>query len=329
MSGSFSLPMKKTTKWAWENTWLVWAAIGLVIVPWAIAFVSVPNLLQVYQNAGYAPLVMVFLFGVSYGIGGMMGGLSIYLLGMSLAFSISLGLSTVLGSLIPMARDPHVFTTPKGIIITLGIAITAVGIVVCSVAGGLKEKQIKKAEENPVTQTEKPKSGQFTKGLIICILSGFFGCTLNFAVAFSDRIKDAAVQLGSTPAAASDAVWGITTLGAFTANVVYLVVLLTKNRTWSNYRAEGTKSYWLLAAIMGLLWMFSMTVYGKAASMMGPLGSTVGYAVLMSSIIMISNVWGMITGEWKDGKGKPVRTMYMGLGVLIVAICAIAYGNSL
>ena len=93
MSGSFSLPMKKTTKWAWENTWLIWAVVGLLVTPWSIAFVSVPHLLQVYSKVDFASLVMTFLFGLGYGIGSMLGGLGIYLIGMSLAFAISLGLS--------------------------------------------------------------------------------------------------------------------------------------------------------------------------------------------------------------------------------------------
>ena len=132
---------------------------------------------------------------------------------------------------------------------------------------------------------------------------------LNFAQAYREPIVKAATSLGSTTAGASDAVWSITMLGAFTANLIYCTTLLVKNKTASRYAIPGTRGYWALAAIMGLVWMFAMTVYGKAVSMMGGLGTSVGYTALMSSIIIVSNAWGIIMGEWKDGEGRPLRTM--------------------
>ena len=33
MNGSFTLPMKFTRKWAWENTWLMWTIFALGIFP--------------------------------------------------------------------------------------------------------------------------------------------------------------------------------------------------------------------------------------------------------------------------------------------------------
>ena len=106
LMGSFSLPMKKTSKWAWETTWLVWAVAALIITPWVIAAVTVPEMASVYSKAGMATLAMVFLFGVGWGMGAVLFGRSISILGMSLAFAISIGLTLALGSLVPMARKP-------------------------------------------------------------------------------------------------------------------------------------------------------------------------------------------------------------------------------
>ncbi|MBU4211920.1 MAG: hypothetical protein L6437_11615 [Kiritimatiellae bacterium] len=53
LNGSFALPMKRTTKWAWENTWLMWTLSALLILPWATAFATVPHLWDVYFPRQY------------------------------------------------------------------------------------------------------------------------------------------------------------------------------------------------------------------------------------------------------------------------------------
>jgi len=333
LMGSFSLPMKKTANWAWENTWLVWAVAALILVPWAIALTTVPDLLSVYAQSGAGTLAMVFFFGVGWGLGAVTFGQSISILGMSLAFAISIGLTLALGSLIPMADDPKVFATPSGITVTIGITLMIVGVIISAVAGSRKEKQIKSAagQDQPESNGAAPaaSTGLFVKGLTLCILSGIFNPMLNFALNYGEGIKKAAAAGGASAGGASDAVWAITLLGGFATNLVYCSILLSKNATWSGYRKPGTGSYWFLAALMGVTWVLSITIYGRAVPMMGALGNSAGWAITMGCCIAVSNVWGILTGEWHHGKGKPLNTMYAGLAVILLAIAVIGYGNSL
>ena len=44
INGLFALPMKINRRWAWENNWLLFSLLSLVIFPWLIAFLSVPDL---------------------------------------------------------------------------------------------------------------------------------------------------------------------------------------------------------------------------------------------------------------------------------------------
>ncbi len=37
LNGSFAAPMKRLSVWRWENIWLVYSIVGLLILPWAIA----------------------------------------------------------------------------------------------------------------------------------------------------------------------------------------------------------------------------------------------------------------------------------------------------
>ena len=53
LNSSFALPLKKTSKWAWENTWLVYSVVGMIVLNWAIAYWTVPHLGTVYAQAGW------------------------------------------------------------------------------------------------------------------------------------------------------------------------------------------------------------------------------------------------------------------------------------
>ena len=59
MNGSFTLPMKFTRQWAWENTWLVWTLFALGLFPPLLTFSTVPVLGQVYAQAGVGPILTV------------------------------------------------------------------------------------------------------------------------------------------------------------------------------------------------------------------------------------------------------------------------------
>jgi L-rhamnose-H+ transport protein len=103
LNGSFAAPLKQMTGWRWENTWLVYAVAGLVIIPWAIAFATVPHLASVYQGSSWSSLIRVALFGFAWGIGSTLFGLGISRVGMALGFAIVLGITACFGSLLPLA----------------------------------------------------------------------------------------------------------------------------------------------------------------------------------------------------------------------------------
>jgi L-rhamnose-H+ transport protein len=331
LMGSFSLPMKKTARWAWENTWLVWAFTALVVVPWGIACFTVPDLYSVYERSGTGPLVMVFLFGIGWGLGAVTFGQSISILGMSLAFAISIGLTLALGALVPMAKSPDDFLTASGAVITAGVALMLVGVVVSAIAGSLKEKQLRQVAREAGEEAQGAAAGVppglFAKGLTLCILSGLFNPMLNFASSFGDAIRKAAKEAGAGDGGASDAIWAVTLLGGFVSNAVYCALLLTRKKTWSGYAGSRTADHWILAMVMGVTWVASIAIYGRAVGFMGKLGNSAGWAITMGCCIAASNAWGMALGEWRQGKGKPLRTMLIGLAVILLAIGVIGFGN--
>jgi L-rhamnose-H+ transport protein len=323
MTGSFSLPMKKTTRWSWESTWLIWSVCALLIIPWAISLVTVPNTLAVFANAATADMAIVFLFGVGWGLGAVFFGQSISMIGMSLAFALCIGLAAALGALIPMLKDPRVFLTPGGIWTTIGILVMIAGLATCAAAGHYKDQQLQQGAP------EERSARRMMLGLTLAILGGTFSSMLNLSYNFSENIKAVAMAEGATQYSAADPVWALTLLGGLLTNVIYCSVLLKRNKTFSDYSKPRTLSHWFLAALLSAICMPSIALYGRAAVLMGDLGSSAGWGLYMGIVIVISNIWGFVTGEWRGAHGKPVRLMVAGMVILLLAIALIGYGATL
>ncbi len=329
LNGTFALPMKRTPRWAFENTWLVYSIAAMLVLNLAIALITVPHPFQVFSGAGAAAVSMAFAFGLIWGLANVLFGMGIVLIGISLTFPICIGLSTALGSLIPMARHPSAFLTPGGATVTLGVAVLLAGVAVCAVAGIRKDAQASRRAGESATGPGPAARRTPVKGLAIVALAGLCDPFLNFAFSFGDRIKEEALAAGAAGGAEAEAIWAPVLLGSFAVNVAWCVALLARNRTWPRFVGKGTAGHWALAALMGAIWIGSIVLYGRGASMMGPLGASVGWAVFYSAIIVFSTSCGVLSGEWREGKGRPLRTLYGGLAIIMVAIAILGLGNRL
>jgi len=67
--GAFTLPMKFVRRWKWEHLWLVYSVVAFFILPWVLAWVTVPHLGAVYANTTTRILWLTALFGLGWGAG--------------------------------------------------------------------------------------------------------------------------------------------------------------------------------------------------------------------------------------------------------------------
>jgi L-rhamnose-H+ transport protein len=106
-------------------------------------------------------------------------------------------------------------------------------------------------------------------------------------------------------------------------NIIYCLYLMRKNRTGNRLGAGGA-GHLGLAAVMGFFWFASTVIYGIAAGMMGSLGTVLGWPLFMSLIVIAATLWGVVTGEWRNAGREPLRIMWGGVGVLVIAIFVLA-----
>jgi L-rhamnose-H+ transport protein len=316
MNASFTLPMKFTKKWAWENTWTVWTVIGLLILPPLTAYLTIPNLGAVYARAGTQSIVLVALCGLAWGVAQVLFGLAVNAIGIALGFAIVLGLSAALGSLIPLIRlHPEKIFTAAGLTAIGGVVLVIVGVSVCAIAGRKRERALGTVEEHKMS---------FSAGLACAIVSGICAAAMNFGVAFGGALSGAAEAEGATRVWSINAVWLPLMVAGAIPSFFYCPYLMRKNKTSSNFSAPGTGSYWLLAALMAVLWFTSTIMYGAASGKLGELGAVLGWPLFMSLIVITASILGIATGEWKNtGKG-PLRIQMTGAAILVLAVIVLS-----
>jgi len=328
LNGSFATPMKYAKYWKWENIWAVWAVVGMLLFPWFMVFVTVPDPLAFYAQAGTRQILLLVVFGVGFGLAQIFFGLGIAALGIALNFAIAIGLSTALGSLVPLvALHSDMILTTKGLVIILGVVLMLLGIVLCAVAGRHKEKAMQSSAQQQPEGAAKKMS--FKKGLFICILAGIGSPLINFGLAFGAPLISRAAQLGVSPRSQANVIWAPLVTASLVPYLTYCAYLWRKNKTGVLFFLPGTALNWLLGAVMGVLWFGSTLIYGASTAELEALGPILGWPLFMSSIIITSNVWGFVTGEWKTAGQKALRTMLGGILFLILGFITMALSGRL
>jgi L-rhamnose-H+ transport protein len=87
-SGSFYIPFKKVKGWNWESFWIVGGLFSWLIVPPIAAYLTIPGFMDIIKGTASSGLLITYIFGVLWGIGGLTYGLGVRYLGVSLGSSV-------------------------------------------------------------------------------------------------------------------------------------------------------------------------------------------------------------------------------------------------
>lgn len=391
-SGSFYMPYKKVRGWAWESYWIIGGLFSWLIVPPLAAWLTIPDFSRIIAQTGYSTLFYTYLFGLLWGIGGLTYGLGVRYLGVSLGSSIILGLCMVFGSLVPSIYYQLFPETGKdtiaaiagsrwGLTVLAGLVICIIGIVLCSKAGMMKEKQLK-AKDNPggngngstspavlkklsplkqavpggapapepaheevvVAEHKAPAHGastgnieyKFGLGLFVSIVSGLLSACFNFGLEAGKPMADVAntAWTSANPGLGeflfrNNVVYVVILWGGLTTNFVWCMILNARNKTFGNYADSRTpllKNY-LLCALAGTTWFLQFFFYGMGESRLGNGASS--WILHMSFIILVANMWGLISREWQGISRKTRLTIVAGVITIIAAVLVVGYGNYL
>lgn len=326
----FYLPFKKVRNWAWESYWLVYAVVGLVVVPWVLVITTSPNVIAVLKEAPKNEILRCYLYGAAWGVGGITWGLMIRYLGVGLGLAIGAGLCSAAGTLIPPILAGNLgslYGSPAANASLLGVAVSLAGIVLVGMAGMSKEAEL--------PEEEKKKSVaeyNFKKGITVAIFSGLMSAAMSFGLQGGKAIEAlAAVKEPVTSLAwRGMPVLVVVLLGGFTINALWCLFLNLKNKTLGDYTKKGAPigNNLLFAGLAGAIWCSQFIAFKTGEPKMGDM-AYIGWAVLMASAIGFSTVLGILLGEWK-GTSKTTRSRLAGgLTLLIASAVLAAYSGRL
>ena len=319
-------PQKAVRGWSWQSYWLAQAFICWFALPLIVAYLTIPHVMQVVSEAPAPAMQKSFLLGMAYGVGGTAFGIAIRYVGFSLTYAIAVGISCVLGTLLPPLVNgtlDDVLRSYGASFLIMGVAMGALGIALCGVAGRNKEKDIAKNENN--------KTGfSLAKGLPLCLLAGILSALYGFSLDQGQPIADVAAKYGAGNFQ-GNVIYIFSNSGAFLTTLLYCLYLHRKEKTFYQYgTANGNKlsSNYLLSILTGILWYGQFFFYGLGHVRMGTYKFT-SWAIHMIMLVLFSSIAGVVMNEWKQCSPKTKRWLAVALIVLLIAILLLTYGNYL
>ena len=342
-SGSFYVPYNKVKGWHWESFWIVGGLFSWLIVPPIAAWLTIPNFGEIIAQTSASTLAWTYFWGVLWGVGGLMYGLGMRYLGMSLGNSVLLGFTAAFGALAPSiyynfhpeagkTTFHDLLTTSWGVIVLVGIVLCLLGIVICGRAGVLKERELPEEKKK-----ESVKEFNLVKRLIVCIISGILSACFNYGIEAGSAMADVANNLwkAAHPTESinflyrNNVIYVVLLWGGLTTNLVWTTFLNIRNKSFGDYTDKRTpliRNY-LFCALAGILWFLQFFFYGMGESKLGNGASS--WILHMSFIILVANMWGFALKEWKGVSRKTLTTIILGIITIIISVMLVGYGNSL
>jgi L-rhamnose-H+ transport protein len=320
-------PQKATRGWSWQTYWLAQASVCWLLLPVLVAWLTIPELAAVLQEAPREAMGRTFLLGALYGIGGTAFGLAIRWIGFSLTYAIAIGISCVLGTLLPplvAGQLTDVFGRTGGSWVMGGIAIGAAGILLTGWAGRSKETDLGGAQPG----------FDLRKGLLLSILAGVLSAVYGFSLAAGQPLADVAARHGAG-VFEGNIIYIFSNSGAFLTTAVYCLWLHFRHRTLGEYfelpagshRTTLTANFGL-AVLTGCLWYGQFFFYGLGHVRMGGYKFS-SWGIHMIMLVLFSTIIGLLLREWKGCRPHTLGALAAALVVLLAAVLSLTYGNYL
>jgi L-rhamnose-H+ transport protein len=325
LNGSFAVPMKTMRVWKFEHVWGVFSVLAMFVIPWCAVLFAVPHWYSILAAISGSGLAGLIVLGLIWGVGSLFYGLAIDLLGIALGFSIQLGLSIVIGALIPFALVRGLpARSPSDWAFLGGVVLMVIGVIVCATAGKVSKKK-ETSTTAAAVMTAAVDRVRFRKGIVIAVLGGMGSPLLNFGIQYGTSLlprSAAGTVFGQWIA------WAVFLSAASVSQAAWCFYRVAATRQTALFRTKGARHDIFLALVMGVVWAVSIFLYGASATSLGSIGTSVGWPVFIGLIVIASNTWGVALGEWKLRPKRDLYQMIDGSVVLIVAAFVIGWARA-
>ena len=327
LNGSFAAPTKYMTDWKEENIWFFFSFWGFLILPWLTILLLNPEHMNFIAYVPGKVLILAVIGGIIWGIGQLTCSLAFGLIGLGLTQIINISMGTAGAALIPLLWYKGLLFSKYGLIQGIGILIFVVAVTIGVRAGADRDKN-KKSNDHQEQEENKNvssgiKAGKAALGVLFALVAGIGSIFQGVSYAYANPIiSDVTLKLGMNSLAASLATWVIVFSSAWIPYCIYFLILCFKRKTFKIiFKSASTKEYLYLFVVMAFGYWGSVVFFSRASSLIGGnLAPTIAWPLFMIFIILTSNFWGWISGEWKNAGSKAIGKIWTSIAFFIVAI---------
>jgi L-rhamnose-H+ transport protein len=310
LNGSFAVPLKTTRVWRFNHIWTLHSLLAMGVIPWIVVVVAVPRWNDLLTRVELPGWLVLIGWGVLFGIASLLYGIAVDLLGIALGFAIQLGLSIVLGALLPLLwAGAFELRSRADWFFILGLALMVLGVILCAQAGGSKGR------------SGSSSTKRFHLGLIIAIVGGVLAPTLNFGIQYGTALLSKGLEARWRQGFPVEIylAWAVFLSSAAAVQAGYCFARVVREHSTGILGAGMLTRDALQVPAMSVLWVSSVYLYGRSAFGLGPLGNSFGWPVFVALIILTSNAWGVLLAEWRQASKAAFCRMLAGSAILILA----------
>jgi L-rhamnose-H+ transport protein len=324
MAASFYAPIEKVKQWSWETTWAIAGLFSWIILPIGVSLILLPDFGGFYASMGPHLLLKVALFGAMWGVGNVSYGLTMRYLGMSLGIGVAIGVTLVVGTLVPpvMHRQAAMLFTTRGGLLTLaGVLVALIGVAIVSWAGHQKEMQLR-------GDVQEFNVGL---GLLLAVMCGIFSSGMSFAIDAAQPMQQAAIKLGVNPLYSALPSYVFIMGGGAVINLAYCFIRLAAVKRLS-LRADLRQPRptlmrnAALASTGGIMWYLQFFFYAWGAASIPTSMAYVNWMLHMSIYVLCGAIVGLALGEWANVRGRLIQMLWAGIIVIIAAANLVGLG---
>jgi len=297
--GSFGLGYKKYSPFSWAAFWGIYNIL-CIAVSIGFTWITAPKLWSVVSEYGFTYWIIPLLCGALWGLSAIGFSKGIDKIGMSMVYGISMGISTIVGSVMPMIIEKTFPVGNSAIMFGAGLVLTLAGVIIVTVAGVKRDGGTKAS----------------VSGIILAVLSGLGSGAMNVGFSHSESISDEFMHLGYSQAAVSSGKWLPVLVGGCIMGAIWCIGELCVKREWNTLTEKGSIRRTGKLFGVSIVWYAALLLYGLSSVVLGEMGNTAGWILFNALALIISVIWGLKTGEWKNSKKG---MLFTGCMVLIIA----------
>ena len=296
--GSFGLGYKKFPPFAWSVFWGIYSTL-CSLTALLFTIVSAPQAMQVFVQTDRKGLYMAFVMGAIWGLSAICFSKAIARVGMSFVYGISMGISTIVGSVTPMLLEKNLenLTTVS---FWLSLLLTLAGVGCVTAAGIKRDGKLQKS----------------TLGMLLSVAAGIGSGFMNVGFSCGDGMRVLLEQMSVSELGISAVRWLPVLLGGNLMAVIWCIGEATHRREWNTLFQSGAESRIGKLFGVSIIWYSALMLYGYASYLLGEVGDTIGWILFNSLALMVSVFWGVKTGEWRR---HPKTMLFVGCGLIIAS----------